>query len=74
MLDYYFSGKSSFCDTLERPVAAGWLLMISLKYHRLHPEYVHGRIEKIKNRYNLRILMVLCDVVSQSSNTVFALA
>ncbi|TYJ59104.1 hypothetical protein B9479_000093 [Cryptococcus floricola] len=34
----------------------------SLKYHRLHPEYIHQRIEKMKNMYNLRIILVLCDV------------
>lgn len=36
----------------------------SLKYHRLHPEYVHQRIQKLGNAYNLRILLVMCDVVS----------
>jgi glucose-6-phosphate-specific signal transduction histidine kinase len=36
----------------------------SLKYHRLHPEYIHQRVEKMRNMYNVRILMVLCDIVS----------
>ena len=40
----------------------------SLKYHRLHPEYIHQRIEKMKGMYNVRILLVLCDVVSCSGN------
>ncbi|TEB38239.1 DNA repair protein rad10 [Coprinellus micaceus] len=38
------------------------LLFLSLKYHRLHPEYIHQRIEKLGRSYNLRILLILCDV------------
>ena len=35
----------------------------SLRYHRLHPEYIHQRIEKLGHAYNLRILLLMCDVV-----------
>ncbi|OJA20861.1 hypothetical protein AZE42_02964 [Rhizopogon vesiculosus] len=38
------------------------LLYLSLKYHRLHPEYIHTRIEKLGHAYNLRILLIMCDV------------
>ncbi|WVO15355.1 hypothetical protein L204_103011 [Cryptococcus depauperatus] len=38
------------------------VLFLSIKYHRLHPEYIHQRIEKMKNMYHLRIILVLCDV------------
>ncbi|OXH30245.1 DNA excision repair protein ERCC-1 [Cryptococcus neoformans] len=38
------------------------VLFLSLKYHRLHPEYIHQRIEKLKNMYNFRVILVLCDV------------
>ncbi|ADV23141.1 mating-type switching protein swi10, putative [Cryptococcus gattii WM276] len=38
------------------------VLFLSLKYHRLHPEYIHQRIEKMKNMYNFRVILVLCDV------------
>ncbi|RSH85940.1 ssDNA endonuclease and repair protein rad10 [Apiotrichum porosum] len=38
------------------------VLFLSLKYHRLHPEYIHTRIEKIQNVYKLRILLILCDI------------
>ena len=45
-----------------------WRMMLtlfsSLKYHRLHPEYIHQRIEKLGHRYNLRILLIVCDIVS----------
>jgi DNA excision repair protein ERCC-1 len=34
----------------------------SLRYHRLHPEYVHGRIQKLGKAYLLRVLLVQVDV------------
>ncbi|KAI6134493.1 restriction endonuclease type II-like protein [Pisolithus croceorrhizus] len=39
------------------------ILFLSLKYHRLHPEYIHTRIAKLGGSYNLRILLIMCDVV-----------
>ncbi|KAF8630619.1 hypothetical protein AX15_002773 [Amanita polypyramis BW_CC] len=38
------------------------VLFLSLRYHRLHPEYIYGRIESLGRAYNLRILLVLCDI------------
>ncbi|KAG6841873.1 hypothetical protein C0991_005603 [Blastosporella zonata] len=38
------------------------VLFLSLKYHRLHPEYVHIRIGKLGQSYTLRLLLVLCDI------------
>ncbi|KII92270.1 hypothetical protein PLICRDRAFT_37060 [Plicaturopsis crispa FD-325 SS-3] len=38
------------------------VLYLSLKYHRLHPEYIHTRIEKLGRAYNLRILLLMCDI------------
>jgi len=38
------------------------VLFLSLKYHRLHPEYIPTRIEKLGTSYNLRILLILCDI------------
>ncbi|TFK44768.1 restriction endonuclease type II-like protein [Crucibulum laeve] len=38
------------------------VLFLSLKYHRLHPEYIHTRIEKLGHSYSLRILLILCDI------------
>lgn len=40
----------------------------SLKYHRLHPEYCYGRIQALEKRYMLRVLLLLCDVVSSELN------
>ena len=42
----------------------------SLKYHRLHPEYIHQRIEKLGHMYNLRILLIVCDIVSRGMHGV----
>lgn len=38
------------------------VLFLSLKYHRLHPEYIYTRIQKLAHMYTLRVLLVLCDV------------
>ncbi|KAF8219923.1 DNA repair protein rad10 [Tricholoma matsutake] len=38
------------------------VLFLSLKYHRLHPEYIHIRVEKLGQSYSLRILLILCDI------------
>lgn len=37
------------------------VLYLSLRYHRLHPEYIHQRIERLGTAFNLRILLILCD-------------
>ena len=36
---------------------------LSLRYHRLHPEYIHQRIERLGQSYNLRVLLLMCDIV-----------
>lgn len=46
---------------------ASCVLFLSLRYHRLHPEYIHSRIQKLGRMYTLRILMVLCDVDQHQS-------
>ncbi|TKY87026.1 hypothetical protein EX895_003703 [Sporisorium graminicola] len=38
------------------------VLFLSIRYHRLHPEYVHTRIAKLGQMFTLRVLLVLCDV------------
>lgn len=37
-------------------------LFLSLKYHRLHPEYVYSRIRALGHNYNLRILLTMVDI------------
>lgn len=34
----------------------------SLKYHRLHPEYIYTRIRNLQGKYNLRILLTMVDI------------
>lgn len=37
-------------------------LFLSLKYHRLHPEYIYNRIKSLAGKYLLRILLVMVDI------------
>ncbi|KAH6618044.1 restriction endonuclease type II-like protein [Chaetomium sp. MPI-SDFR-AT-0129] len=37
-------------------------LFLSLKYHRLHPEYIYTRIRGLAGKYNLRILLTMVDI------------
>lgn len=37
-------------------------LFLSLKYHRLHPEYIYNRIKGLQGRYNLRVLLTMVDI------------
>lgn len=53
-----------FCSLLHVTYNLNPLICVSLKYHRLHPEYIHTRIERLGVSYNLRILLILCDIVS----------
>ena len=38
-------------------------LFLSLRYHKLHPNYIYERFQKLGKHYNLRILLVFVDVV-----------
>ncbi|TIA85480.1 hypothetical protein E3P99_03987 [Wallemia hederae] len=44
------------------------ILFLSLRYHRLHPEYVHTRIERLGAMYQLRILLLMCDVADSEAS------
>ena len=37
-------------------------LFLSLKYHRLHPEYIYGRIRQLGKLYHLRIMLTMVDI------------
>ena len=37
-------------------------LFLSLKYHRLHPEYIYTRIKVLGHKYNLRLLLTMVDI------------
>jgi len=55
---------TQFVDDLEPDFVCGpqvCVLWLSLKYHNLHPGYLHKRLEKLGHRYNLRILLLHVD-------------
>lgn len=39
----------------------------SLKYHQLHPEYLHTRIEALGQTYGLRVLVLMCDITNHEA-------
>lgn len=43
-------------------------LFLSLKYHRLHPEYIYNRIKALAGKYNLRVLLVLVDITNHEES------
>lgn len=44
------------------------VLYLSLKYHHLHPQYIFTRFEKLGRNYDIRILLVLCDVTEHQNS------
>ncbi|KAJ6257262.1 hypothetical protein Dda_8151 [Drechslerella dactyloides] len=51
-------------DYLVTPTTG--ILFLSLKYHRLHPEYIYTRIKALGRAYTLRVLLVLVDTEQHS--------
>jgi len=43
------------------------LFLSFVKYHNLHPNYIHRRIAEIKSDYDLRVLLCLVDVDDNAS-------
>ncbi|XP_031844756.1 DNA excision repair protein Ercc1 [Nomia melanderi] len=37
-------------------------LFLSIRYHQLNPDYIHGRLKSLGNMYSLRVLLVQVDV------------
>ncbi|KAI9012046.1 restriction endonuclease type II-like protein [Phycomyces nitens] len=42
------------------------VLYLSLRYHRLHPEYIYDRMSKLANAYVLKVLLVFVDIDNYS--------
>ncbi|XP_058444255.1 DNA excision repair protein ERCC-1 [Malaya genurostris] len=40
----------------------GCILYISLRYHNLNPDYIHGRLKQLGKMYELRVLLVQVDI------------
>lgn len=49
-------------------------LFLSVRYHNLHPSYIHERIAGLKNQYHLRVLIVHADSSSASNHALRELA
>ena len=43
-------------------------LFLSLKYHRLHPEYIYTRIRALAGKYNLRVLLTMVDIANHEES------
>jgi DNA excision repair protein ERCC-1 len=48
--------------------ATSCVLFLSLKYHRLHPEYIYTRIKKLGRDFELRIILVVVDVENHAES------
>ncbi|XP_008850257.1 DNA excision repair protein ERCC-1 isoform X2 [Nannospalax galili] len=46
-------------------------LFLSLRYHHLHPDYIHERLQSLGKTFALRVLLVQVDVVSPSDILLF---
>lgn len=44
------------------------VLLLSLKYHGLHPDYIETRINKLGNSHDLKVLLVIIDVDNSSES------
>lgn len=42
-------------------------LFLSLKYHAIHPDFIYERINELKNKFQLKILLVLIDHIVYES-------
>lgn len=43
-------------------------MFLSLKYHRLHPEYIYARVKQLAGKYNLRLVLVMVDIPNHEDN------
>ncbi|KAK2626175.1 hypothetical protein QTJ16_004437 [Diplocarpon rosae] len=43
-------------------------LFLSLKYHRIHPEYIYNRIKGLQGKYNLRVVLTMVDIQNHEEN------
>ncbi|CCG83649.1 Mating-type switching protein swi10 [Taphrina deformans PYCC 5710] len=48
--------------------ATACAMFLSLKYHRLHPEYIYNRVRDLGKSYGLRVMLVLCDIENHSDS------
>lgn len=46
-------------------------LFLSLRYHNLHPQYIHRRIAELKSDFEYRMLLCLVDIEDSASSILF---
>lgn len=46
-------------------------LFLSLRYHNLHPDYIHRRIAELKSDFTLRVLLCYVDIEDNASALLF---
>ncbi|CAB9509999.1 excision repair protein ERCC-1 [Seminavis robusta] len=56
-------------DYLLSPTSCA--LFLSLKYHNLHPQYIHKRIAELRTDFQLRVLLVLVDMDDNQSTLLY---
>ncbi|ODV93949.1 hypothetical protein PACTADRAFT_20220, partial [Pachysolen tannophilus NRRL Y-2460] len=64
-IGYEFNANLKNCDYLINPKV--FVLFLSLKYHKLHPEYIYNKIRKFNgNNYqinnNMKVLLCVVDI------------
>ena len=66
ILNHVRSLPWEYADTPADYVLGGTTcaLFLSLKYHRLHPEYIYSRIRALGKMYHLRILLTMVDITN----------
>lgn len=57
------SAPWEFCDIIPDYVvgATACILFLSLQYHNLNPDYIHGRLKRLGKAFELRVLLVQVD-------------
>jgi DNA excision repair protein ERCC-1 len=57
---YHSSGTDIVADYILGKTTCA--LFLSLKYHKLHPDYIYARVRALGDAYVLRVLLVLVDI------------
>ena len=50
---------------LKERFSCSFICPLSVRYHLLHPQYIHERLKRLGKLFELRVLLVLADTVSE---------
>ncbi|KAF7721264.1 Excision repair cross-complementation group 1 [Apophysomyces ossiformis] len=65
MLEHVHNVPWEFDDTIRCDYVVGQttgVIYLSLKYHRLYPDYIYGRMAELTRMYVLKVLLVYVDI------------